>query len=160
MARAYVAIGSNVGDRQAHVAAAREGLAALPRTTLAAMSRVYETEPVGPVPQGRFLNAVVMLDTQLSPRELHQALQALETRAGRPPRDARQPWGPRTLDLDLLLFDQLVLDEAGLTVPHPRMHERWFVLRPLVDVDPAAMHPLLGRTAAQLLSQCQRPQGK
>lgn len=156
MAKAYVAMGSNMGDRQAHVEAGREGLSGLPGTRLLAMSRVYETEPVGPVVQGPFLNAVALLETQLSPQELYKGMQALEAREGRPPGEARQAWGPRTLDLDLLLYDELIVDTPGLTVPHPRMHERWFVLKPLVDVDPAARHPVLAKTAAELLEQWER----
>lgn len=151
MARAFVGVGSNVGDREAHLARARAGLASLPDTQLVGWSRVYETDPVGPVAQARFLNAAAELATTLGPRDLLAGLRGIEREAGREPGDRRVRWGPRTLDLDILLYDDLVLQEADLVVPHPRMHERAFVLRPLVDLDPGVLHPALARTAAELL---------
>jgi len=118
-----------------------------------AVSPSYDNEAVGPVAQGRFLNAVAALETELPPQALMKMLQGLEAQAGRLPEEKRQHGGPRTLDLDLLLYDDVVLNAVGLTVPHPRMHERWFVLRPLVDVEPRVMHPVLKATAEQLLAQ-------
>lgn len=127
--RAFVALGSNLGDRRAHLRAAVAGLPGV-----VAVSGVYETEPVGgPAAQPPYLNAVVELETGLTPRQLLELGQALEAAAGRV-RAAR--WGPRTLDVDVLLVGGLVVDEADLTVPHPRMRERAFVLVPLHDLAP------------------------
>lgn len=138
---AYVALGSNVGDRAAHLVAARAAMAALPGTTVVATSRVVETAPVGPPGQGPYLNAVDVLRTTLSPRALLSSLLDIERTRGRDrARELRH--GPRTLDLDLLGFGDAVpggtarIDAPGLQVPHPRMHERDFVLVPLSDVAP------------------------
>lgn len=151
MAKAYIGIGSNVGDRGAMIEAARLGLSRLPGTTLLAFSPIYETDPVGPIAQGRFLNAAAVIQTDLKPRPLLEALRAIEAAAGRPPESQRLKWGPRSLDLDILLYDELVISDEDLIVPHPFMHERWFVLRPLADIAPGAVHPLLEMTVADLL---------
>jgi 2-amino-4-hydroxy-6-hydroxymethyldihydropteridine diphosphokinase len=150
-ATTYIGLGSNVGDRAGHIRAARHALEALPATRLLAFSPVYETNPVGPIPQGRYLNAAAGLETALAPLDLLAHLTAIEQAAGRPPHPHRIPWGPRTLDLDLLLYDQRVITTAELSIPHPRMHERWFVLRPLADIAPHAVHPVLGQTIRDLL---------
>ncbi len=148
MTLALVALGSNVGAREAHLAAAFAGLAVLPRTRLVAASNVRETVPEGcPPGSGAFLNAAALLDTELSPRALLAELQELEARAGRV-RAGRN--APRTLDLDLLLHGDAVLDEPDLQLPHPRLHLRAFVLEPACDVAPRLRHPLLGRTLRQL----------
>lgn len=127
--RAFLALGSNLGDRRVHL---RRAVDALP--DVVGVSRVYETEPVGGPPgQPRFLNAVVELDTDLGPRELLELAQGLESEAGRV---AGERWGPRPLDVDVLLVGRLVVDEPDLQVPHPRMWERAFVLVPLHDVAP------------------------
>lgn len=129
---AFVGLGSNLGDREAHLAGAIAGLRELDPDL--ERSPVYETAPVGgPSGQGRYLNMVVRLETDRSPHELLDFAQRLEHEAGRV---RTEPNGPRTLDVDLLLLDDLEIDEDRLTVPHPRMHERAFVLVPLEDLDP------------------------
>jgi 2-amino-4-hydroxy-6-hydroxymethyldihydropteridine diphosphokinase len=132
---AAIALGSNLGDRAGHISSALRALGDLPGTSLVACSSLYETAPVGPVPQGPFLNAAAVLSTSLTPRELLSALQSIERLRGRD-RSSGQRWGPRTLDLDLLVYGQTVLDEPGLTLPHPRLHERAFVLVPLAEIAP------------------------
>ena len=133
MTRAYLAIGSNLGDRVAHLQSAVDGLVATPGVTVVAVSRVYETEPVGGPEQPEYLNAVVAVDTDLSARALLERGQELEAAARRV---RAERWGPRTLDVDVLLVGDLQLDEPDLVVPHPRMWERAFVLAPLADVAP------------------------
>ena len=138
---AFVALGSNLGDRSGHLAHALSALAELPSTTLVASSAVRETDPVGPPGQGPYLNAVAELRTALAPRALLAALLAIELARGRD-RSREVRFGPRTLDLDLLCWGTAVpggdrLDAPGLTVPHPRMHERSFVLEPLAELAPA-----------------------
>jgi 2-amino-4-hydroxy-6-hydroxymethyldihydropteridine diphosphokinase len=133
VSRAYLALGSNLGDRVAHLQHAIDVLAREDGVVVSAVSRVYETAPVGGPPQDAYLNAVVALDTTLAPRELLALAQGIENSAHRV-RDER--WGPRTLDVDVLLYDELELDDPDLTIPHPRMWERGFVLAPLRDVAP------------------------
>jgi 2-amino-4-hydroxy-6-hydroxymethyldihydropteridine diphosphokinase len=145
--RAYVALGSNLGDREAHLRGALAGLAASPGIALAAVSRLYETEPLGP-PQGPYLNAVAALDTAQDAHALLARLQQLERAAGRT-RGAER-LAPRTLDLDLLLYGDARIDEPALQLPHPRLHERAFVLVPLAELAPELVHPRLGLTVAEL----------
>jgi len=137
MATAYVSLGSNLGDREATIRAA---VAALPGVV--AMSELRETEPVGLVDQPPFLNGVARLETELSARELLEALLAVERQLGR---ERRERWGPRTIDLDLLLYGSEMLEEPGLTVPHPRLHERRFALEPLAELAPSLVVPGRGR---------------
>ena len=133
MSRAYLALGSNLGDRVANLQFAVDALGAADRVEVIDVSRVYETEPVGGPPQDAYLNAVVAIETALDPH----ALLALGQRVERDAHRVRtERWGPRTLDVDLLLYDEVHLDEPDLTVPHPRMWERGFVLAPLRDVAP------------------------
>ena len=133
MSRAYVALGSNLGDRVAHLQSAVDGFEQAGGVTVVAVSRVYETDPVGGPEQDAYLNAVVAIDTALAPQELLALAQGLE-RAARRVRNER--WGPRTLDVDLLLYDDEHVETPELTIPHPRMWERGFVLAPLRDVAP------------------------
>ena len=133
MSRAYLALGSNLGDRVAHLQHAVDELARADDVEVSAVSRVYETAPVGGPPQEAYLNAVVALDTTLAPHDLLALAQRIENRAHRV---RNERWGPRTLDVDVLLYDDLELDDPELTIPHPRMWERGFVLAPLRDVAP------------------------
>jgi 2-amino-4-hydroxy-6-hydroxymethyldihydropteridine diphosphokinase len=144
-----VALGSNLGDRAAHLAFARAEL----ETLLAdcRFSTVYETEPVGvPGPQPPYLNAAAVGTTDLAPHELLTALLALEQARGR---ERPQLNAPRTLDLDLLLYGDAVLDLPELTVPHPRLRERLFVLQPLCEIAPGLVDPVTGKTVAELLRE-------
>ena len=144
MTRAYVGVGSNLGDREALVRAAVEALPGV-----VAVSALRETDPVGEVEQPRFLNGAVALETELPPRELLDLLLAVERRLGR---ERRERWGPRTIDLDLLLYGAETIDEPGLTVPHPRLHERRFALEPLAELDPQLAVPGRG-SVKELLAE-------
>jgi 2-amino-4-hydroxy-6-hydroxymethyldihydropteridine diphosphokinase len=134
--RVYVALGSNVGDRAAHLAYARTRLAALPRTRLLNQSRIEETAPLGPVPQGAYLNQMVLLETTLEPAELLDLLHTIESERGRE-RRAGVRWGPRTLDLDIVRFGDRVVRESGLVIPHPEVPNRPFWQRELAELEAA-----------------------
>lgn len=144
MTTAYVALGSNLGDSRQQILDAFDALAQLPQTQLVACSPLYRTPPWGVVDQPWFVNAVAQLDTALAPHALLDALQDMERRAGRV-RTVR--YGPRTLDLDLLHVDGVRLNDARLTLPHPRMAERAFVLLPLAALAPGLALPGLGKVA-------------
>lgn len=139
MTRAYVGLGANLGDRERTLLAAVAALASEPGIEVEAVSTLRETEPVGVGEQPRFLNGAVALDTTLSASDLLDRLLALELRFGRVRVSGEH--GPRTLDLDLLLYGDDEIDEPGLTVPHPRLHERRFVLEPLAELDPGLTVP-------------------
>ena len=139
MARAYVGLGANLGDREAALHGAVAALAATEGVQVVAVSGFHETEPVGYLDQPRFLNGAAAVDTTLSPRELLDALLAVERSLGRTREGPR--FGPRTIDLDLLLYGDESVDEPGLTVPHPRLHERAFALEPLAELDPGLVVP-------------------
>lgn len=141
---AYIGIGSNVGEPQVQVGRALRELEGLPDTRLIRYSSLYETEPVGLRDQPGFINAVAIVDTALSPRALLDGLLDIEQRHGRV-RTVKN--GPRTLDLDILLYGNVRVHEDGLTIPHPRMHERGFVLEPLLEVDADCEIPGLGGAA-------------
>jgi len=146
-ATAFVGIGSNLGDRETNLRRAIELLDEEEGIEVAAVSEIRETEPVGPVAQGPFLNGAVKVETSLPPRELLECLLSVEELLGRV---RVERFGPRTIDLDLLLYGRDRLDEPGLTVPHPRLHERRFALEPLSDLDPALEIPELGPISALL----------
>ncbi len=146
-ARTAIGIGSNLGDRRRHIDEAIIGLADL--GSIVAVSSVYESAPIGGPDQGDYLNAVAVIDTELAPERVLELLLEIERGRGR---QRRERWGPRTLDLDVLLYDDLVVDQPGLTIPHPRMTERRFVLEPLIEVWPDASLPD-GTKIADLLPQ-------
>ena len=148
MALVYVGLGSNVGDREAMLRAALERLAAEPGLELVAVSAFHDTAPVGLAEQPRFLNAVAAVETELPPHALLERLLAIERALGRTREGPR--FGPRTIDLDLLLYGDATVDEPGLTVPHPRLHERAFALEPLAELDPHLVVPGRGPVEALL----------
>ena len=145
MTRAYVGLGANLGDREATIERALELLAEEEGVAVVAVSALRETEPVGVTEQPRFLNGAVALETALSAQVLLETLLGIERSLGRVRTGAR--WGPRTIDLDLLVYGSEVLDEPGLHVPHPRLHERRFALEPLAELDPALEIPGRGRVS-------------
>ena len=140
LVRAYVGLGANLGDREATIRRAAAMLDELPGATVVDLSALRETDPWGLVEQPLYLNGAAAVDTELGPRELLEALLEVERRLGRL-RDDEERWGPRTIDLDLLLYGDLVLREPGLVVPHPRLHERRFALEPLAELAPDAVVP-------------------
>lgn len=148
--KAYVGVGSNLGERESLIRQALDSMATLPQTTVVRASSLYDTEPVGEVMQPDFLNAVVLLETDLAPRQLLWNLMLIEKRLGRV---RTQKWGPRTIDLDLLLYGDELIDEADLRVPHPEMTRRAFVLVPLTELDPMLVHPATGETFRAHLSR-------
>jgi 2-amino-4-hydroxy-6-hydroxymethyldihydropteridine diphosphokinase len=154
MPRAYVGLGSNLGDREHMIWGAIHMLAFNPEVDIAAVSSIRETEPVGLLDQPPFLNAAAAVDTELGPRALLELLLAVERELGRTREGPR--FGPRTIDLDLLLYGDETVDEPGLEVPHPRLHERRFALEPLAELDPDLLVPGRGRVQA-LLSGLQSP---
>ena len=150
MTRCYIALGSNLDDPRQQLAAAFDSLAELPGSRLVRRSRLYRSRAVGPGKQPDYLNAVGCVETGLDPHELLRKLQGIENRQGRQ-RDVR--WGARTLDLDILLYGNRQIDSDWLTVPHPRMAERDFVLYPLSEIDPELVLPC-GTPLASLLQRC------
>lgn len=147
---AYIALGSNLGDRRANIESAINLIWDGGQTQVTNCSPLIETAPVGGPPnQGPFLNAACEVKTTRSPRELLDLLLGIEHELGR---ERRERWGPRTIDLDLLLYGDVVVDEPGLTIPHPRMHERAFVLEPLAAIAPRMVHPVLRQSIAIIQS--------
>lgn len=148
--RAFVGLGSNLGEREDLIRQALEEIARLPQTQLVRASSLYDTEPVGDTDQPNFLNAVAELDTDLPARQLLWNLMLIEKRLGRV---RTHKWGPRTMDLDVLLYGDQVMEEPDLRVPHPELIRRSFVLVPLVELDPTLVHPETGETLLDHLAR-------
>ncbi len=149
MSCAYVGLGSNVGNPVAHIRTAVDQLRKTKGIDALRLSSLYRSAPVGYEDQAWFVNAAAALYTSLPPRALLQELQAVERRMGR---STPFRWGPRNIDCDILLFEALIVDEPGLTIPHPRLAERRFALEPLVELIPDGIHPALDKTFRELLA--------
>lgn len=146
----YLGLGSNIGDKVANCLLALEEISASDHNNLHAVSSLYKTEPIGYQKQDWFINCVAEVSTTLPPHPLHAFLQGIEKRMGR---EKTVPMGPRIIDLDILFYGNEIVDEADLTIPHPRLHERGFVLVPLVELAPDLLHPVLKKTVRELLKK-------
>lgn len=156
MAKVYLGLGSNIGDRESNLKRALDMLPAR-GVLIRKRSSLYETEPWGERNQPLFLNMVVESETALAPQALLGVLKDVEAALGR---EKARKWGPRIIDLDILLYNHIILSEDFLKIPHPCMHEREFVLRPLHEIAPDAMHPLLGMNMRELIAQLGRASTK
>ena len=149
MPQVFIGIGSNEGDRFSAISKAVQQLASSSQIALVQMAPIIETKPVGGPPQGDYLNTVVEINTDISARDIWVLLKEIEKRLGRVVTSVR--WGPRPIDLDILLYGDTVINTPDLQVPHPRMHERFFVLQPLAELAPDLIHPILQQSMTQLL---------
>ena len=148
-ARAFIGAGANLGEPVRQIRQALDELEKSPGVRLLGASSFYRTQPVGPVEQPPFINAVFALECGMNPHELLALLLSVEEKMGR---IRRERWGPRVIDLDLLFFDEAIISEQGLEVPHPRLHERRFVLTPLVEIAPDIIHPVIKKTVFDVLA--------
>jgi 2-amino-4-hydroxy-6-hydroxymethyldihydropteridine diphosphokinase len=151
MARVFLSLGSNLGDRLRHLQRAIDALRHLPGTTVDAFSSVYETEPVGKKDQGDFLNAVLGMSTELTPGELSRHLKDVEVQEGR---SKNERWGPRELDIDIVYYGALIITEPGLQIPHPEINNRKFVLIPLTEIAGEVIDPRYHLPVKNLLERC------
>jgi 2-amino-4-hydroxy-6-hydroxymethyldihydropteridine diphosphokinase len=162
--RAFIGIGTNLGDRAANYREAITRIASLPQTRVLRQSSVYETDPVGEVElMGAFLNGAIEIETELHPDDLMRRMLAIERTMGRKRVPGRKParrvrYKPRAIDLDLLFFDRELRETPALTLPHPRLHERRFVLAPMAELAPALIHPKLNVTISYLMANLKSPQ--
>jgi 2-amino-4-hydroxy-6-hydroxymethyldihydropteridine diphosphokinase len=158
--RAFIGLGSNLGDRAANYREAIQRIAQIPDTRVVRQSSIYETEPVGEI-KGAFLNGVVEVETELNAEALMRRLLAIERVMGRKRVRGRKPargkYRPRIIDLDLLFFNKEMIDSRALTVPHPRLHERLFVLAPMSELAPALIHPKLNQSISEMLAALKSP---
>jgi 2-amino-4-hydroxy-6-hydroxymethyldihydropteridine diphosphokinase len=152
LATVYLSLGSNIGERLGFLKEALDKIEKSDQIQIREVSPVYETEPVGYEGQSCFLNLVVEAQTSLEPLPLLECLLSIEDQMGR---KREERWRPRNIDIDILLYDERISDSDGLTIPHPRMHERRFVLIPLVQIAPKLMHPLLKKSTGELLESCE-----
>jgi len=148
--RVYLGVGSNLGDRKRHLEAAKDRIQKVPQTRFLRSSSVLETEPVGGPPQGKYLNAVWEIETTLTARRLKEELQRIESELGR---KRSEPNAPREIDLDILFYGDRVIEEEKLTIPHARLHERAFVLAPLMELAPEKVHPKLKKSVRKLFEE-------
>lgn len=157
MSTAYLCAGSNIGDRIGYLQQANNLLKDTQGIIVINSSSIYETEPVGFKDQEWFANAVLKIETTLSPRDLLSECMRIEIQLGRE-RNPQNQWGPRTLDLDILFYDDLIVSEEDLQIPHPRMHERAYALVPMLELDPDFVHPVIKKTVFELHNGLEEPE--
>lgn len=157
MSTAYICAGSNIGDRVGYLQQANILLKDTPGITVLDISSIYETEPVGYKDQEWFANAVIKIETDLEPHDLLIECMRIEKQLGRD-RSTEERWGPRTLDLDILFYDDRIIAEEDLRIPHPRMHERAYALVPMLELDPDFVHPIIGKTVIDLHNELEEPE--
>lgn len=149
MDNVFISLGSNIGDRIGYCRKAIESMREF--SEIVEVSSLYETEPVGKEDQPNFINCAVQIRTELSPHQLLTKLNMIEETLGRV-RDEK--WGPRTIDLDIIFYNELVINDSDLTIPHPRAHLRRFVLDPIYEISPDYLHPMLNQTVSVLIKEC------